>query len=86
MAVRTSDRLIRNWMGDSRGRWEGNTLVVETTNFNDKVREQSLIAFSLGQSLELVERFTRTAEDAIDYQFTVTDPTITPGRGRPRFR
>jgi hypothetical protein len=67
---------IRNWMGDSRGRWEGNTLVVETTSFNDKVREQSLIAFSSGQNLRLVERFTRTAENAIDYQFTVNDPTM----------
>jgi hypothetical protein len=67
---------IRGWLGDSRGRWEGNTLVVETTNFNDNVREQSLIAFSTGQNLRLVERFTRTAEDAIDYQFTVTDPTV----------
>jgi hypothetical protein len=67
---------IRNWMGDSRGHWEGNTLVVETTNFNDKVREQSLIAFSSGQNLRFVERFTRTSEDTIDYQFTVTDPTM----------
>jgi hypothetical protein len=67
---------IAGWLGDSRGRWEGNTLIVETTNFNDKVREQSLIAFSTGQNLRLVERFTRTAEDAIDYQFTVTDPTV----------
>jgi hypothetical protein len=67
---------IRNWMGDSRGRWEGNTLVVETTNFNDKVREQSLIAFSSGQNLRFVERFTRTGEDTIDYQFTVTDPSV----------
>jgi hypothetical protein len=67
---------IRNWLGDSRGRWEGNTLVVETTNFNDKVREQSLIAFSSGQNLQLVERFTRMDDDTIDYQFTVTDPTM----------
>ena len=68
--------VIRNWLGDSRGRWDGNTLVVETTNFNDKVQEQSLIAFSSGQNLRLVERFTRTADNAIDYQFTVTDPTM----------
>ena len=67
---------IRQWMGSSRGHWEGETLVVETTNFNDKVREQSLIAFSSGQNLRLVERFTRTAADTIDYQFTVTDPTF----------
>jgi hypothetical protein len=67
---------IRNWMGSSRGRWEGQTLVVETTNFNDKVREQSLIAFSTGENLRLIERFTRTAAQAIDYQFTVEDPTF----------
>jgi hypothetical protein len=67
---------IRNWMGDSRGHWEGNTLVVETTNFNDKVREQSVIAFSTGKNLRLVEKFTRTAENAINYEFTVSDPTV----------
>lgn len=67
---------IRQWMGSSRGHWEGNTLVVETTNFNDKVREQGLIAFSTGQHLTLIERFTRTADDTIDYQFTVQDPTF----------
>ena len=67
---------IRQWMGRSRGRWEGNTLVVETTNFNDKVREQGLIAFSTGENLTLTERFTRTDADTIDYQFTVNDPTF----------
>ncbi len=67
---------IRGWLGDSRGHWEGNTLVVETTNFNDKAREQSVIAFSTGQNLRLVERFTRTADDAIEYEFTVNDPTV----------
>ncbi len=64
---------IRNWLGSSRGRWEGDTLVVETTNFNDKVREQSLIAFSSGENLRLIERFTRTGAEAIDYEFTVED-------------
>jgi hypothetical protein len=67
---------IREWLGTSRGHWEGNTLVVETTNFNDKVREQSLIAFSTGQNLKLVERFTRTGPETIDYQFTVDDATF----------
>jgi hypothetical protein len=67
---------VRRWMGESRGRWDGDTLVVETSNFNDKVREQSLIAFSTGQHLTLVERFRRTAPDAMDYRFTVTDPTV----------
>ncbi len=65
---------IRNWMGSSRGRWEGDTLVVETTNFNDKVREQSLIAFSSGENLRLTERFKRSGPDSIDYEFTVDDP------------
>ena len=67
---------IRQWLGSSRGHWEKDTLVVETTNFNDKVREQGLIAFSTGEHLTLVERFTRTAEDTIDYAFTVSDPTF----------
>jgi hypothetical protein len=67
---------IRNWLGSSRGRWEGETLVVETTNFNDKVREQSLIAFSSGENLRLVERFRRTGPASIDYEFTVDDPAF----------
>jgi catechol 2,3-dioxygenase-like lactoylglutathione lyase family enzyme len=67
---------IHQWMGSSRGRWEGDTLVVETTHFNDKVREQSLIAFSTGQNLRLVERFTRTGPETIDYQFTVEDQSF----------
>ena len=68
---------IRLWNGDSRGRWEGNTLVVETTNFNDRVHERrsSNAVFGTGKSLHLVERFTRVAPDRIDYRFTVTDPT-----------
>ena len=57
-------------MGDSRGHWEGNTLVVETTNFNDKTRFQRA-----GQNMHLVERFTRTAPDTIMYEFTVDDPS-----------
>ena len=62
---------IRQFPGDSRGRWEGDTLVVESKNFNDKRR-------FLGSSaaLEVVERFTRVADDRILYEFTVTDPTF----------
>jgi len=61
---------IRQWPGDSRGRWEGNTLVVETTNFDGRsaFRRSS-------SSLHVVERFTRTAADMILYEFTVEDPT-----------
>jgi len=57
-------------MGDSRGHYEGNTLVVDTTNFTDRT------AFhGSGDKLHVVERFTRTAPDTITYQFTVDDPT-----------
>ena len=79
---------LRQWTGNSRGHWEGETLVVETTDFSDKIREFSGNAQrlpdgepvtryhgSLGTStLRLVERFTRIDERTIDYRFTVTDP------------
>ena len=61
---------VRQWAGDSRGRWEGKTLVVDTTNF-------AATSDFMGSSdhLHLVERFTRVARDRIDYQITVDDPT-----------
>jgi hypothetical protein len=62
-------RKIRQWTGDPRGRWEGNTLVVETTNFTDKTNFRGS-----GESLRVVERFTRADEDTLLYQFTVEDP------------
>jgi hypothetical protein len=66
---------IRQWLGDSRGRWEGDTLVVETSNFNDKVKDRnSGGVWGVGSDLRLVERFRRVDADAIDYQFTVTAP------------
>ena len=61
---------IRQFPGDSRARWEGDTLVVETRGFNDKTRFQG----STG-ALRVVERFTRVSEDSIRYEFTVDDPT-----------
>jgi hypothetical protein len=60
---------IRQYAGDSRGRWEGDTLVVETTNYNDKRRWRG----STG-ALQVVERFTRVDADTINYSFTVNDP------------
>src|SRR5437899_3266898 len=61
---------IRLWQGDSVGHWEGNTLVVDTTNFTN------LTAYrGSGEKLHLVERFTRTADGTLTYQFTVEDPT-----------
>ena len=66
---------VRQWLGDSRGHWEGNTLVVETTNLNDKVKERGSTLLGTGEYLRLVERFTRVDAETIDYQFTVHDPT-----------
>jgi hypothetical protein len=62
---------IRQWKGDSRGHWEGNTLVVDTTNFK---RETSLPNSSV--NTHLVERFTRTDANTLLYEFTVEDPTM----------
>jgi hypothetical protein len=62
---------VRQWMGDSRGRWEGDTLVVETTNFTDGNPFRGS-----GDTMRLVERFRRTGPDSIDYQFTVNDPHV----------
>jgi len=61
---------IRLWMGDSLGHWEGDTLVVDTTNFTDKTRYRGS-----DQNLHVIERFTRTAVDTIEYRFTIDDPT-----------
>ena len=70
---------IRQWLGDSRGHWEGDTLVVETTNLTEKAHEQRVemanVVFGISEHVRLVERFTRVDADTIDYQFTVTDPT-----------
>ncbi len=61
---------IRQWQGDSVGHWEGNTLVVDTTNFT------SLTAYrGSSENLHLIERFTRAADDTMTYRFTVEDPT-----------
>ena len=67
---------IRKWRGDSRGHWEGNTLVVDTTNFNDKAYFQSSLGKRVpSKNLHVIERFTRTGPDTISYQFTMDDPT-----------
>ena len=70
---------IRQWMGDSRGHWEGETLVVETRHFNGKHDQIGRPLLSAGDHLSLVERFTRTGPDALLYEYTVTDPTIWVG-------
>ena len=59
---------IRQWYGDSRGHWEGNTLVIDTTNFTDQT------PFAGAQNLHVIERLTRADADTILYEFTVEDP------------
>jgi len=61
---------IRKWMGDSVGRWEGDTLVVDTTNFTDKTRFRGS-----GEKLHVVERFSRVDANTLLYRFTIEDPT-----------
>jgi hypothetical protein len=61
---------IRRWLGDSRGRWEKSTLIVETTNYSP---QSSLLGSA--ENLRAIERFTRTAFDRINYEITLTDPT-----------
>jgi hypothetical protein len=69
---------LKQWLGDARGRWEGETLVVETTNISDGVfeRPQSIVAFGTGGDMKLVERFRRTDASTIDYELTVHSPGV----------
>jgi len=62
---------IHQWRGDGRGHWEGDTLVVETTNF----RAESVFRDANPKTLKITERFKRVAADKIDYSFTVDDPS-----------
>jgi hypothetical protein len=61
---------IREWRGDSRGHWEGNTLVVDTANFSDEYSFRGS-----DRNLHLIERFTRASPGTLLYEFTVDDPT-----------
>jgi hypothetical protein len=65
-----ADKSIRTWNGDARGHWEGDTLVVDTTNFSSKSD-----FMGSHENLHLTERFTRVSKDILNYEFTVEDPT-----------
>ena len=77
-----NDERVKLWMGDSVARWEGNTLVVETTNFHGRGMIANsgaggrLRGVSVTEDLHLVERFTRVGEDTIIWEVTITDPEI----------
>jgi len=61
---------IRQWYGDSRGHWEGNTLVIDVTNFSPKTD-----FFGSRENLHLIERWTRTGQNTLAYEVTIEDPT-----------
>ena len=70
---------VRQWMGDSRGRWEGDTLVVETTNLSEHTGSfdpSAMQAIGTGLTVTLTERFRRLDADTLLYEYTVDDPTI----------
>jgi hypothetical protein len=76
------DGSIKQYLGESRGRWDGNTLVVETSNFNGKTAMTnagvpgSPPLTPSTANMRVIERLTRTAEDTIDFQITVVDPEV----------
>ena len=76
------DPSIKQYLGESRGRWEGNTLVVETTNFNGKTAMTnagvpgSPPLNPSTENMRFIERFTRTDNDTIEYQMTVENPEV----------
>jgi hypothetical protein len=81
--VRTDGRPhanVRQWAGDSRGRWEGDTLIVDTTNFSADTDFVAAASFrGASRNLHLIERFTRVAADTLLYEFTVDDPATWTG-------
>ena len=76
------DAKITQWMGDARGHWEGETLVVETTNFTEKgwitpnQNAGRMHGVPVSQALRLVERFTRLADGVLDWRVRVEDPGV----------
>ena len=74
-------RGVRQWMGDPRGHWEGDTLVVDVTNFHPMIVHQREAGLPIttyrgtGETQHVIERFTRVDADTIDYRFTIDDPT-----------
>jgi hypothetical protein len=70
MNAQHAPQTLRKWLGDSVGRWEGDTLVVDTTNFTDKTRFRGS-----SENLHVTERFTRVDARTLRYQFTIEDPS-----------
>jgi hypothetical protein len=66
---------VKLWQGDSRGRWEGNTLVIETTNSNDKTWFDKIGSFH-SDSMRVTERLTRVDATTLTYRATIDDPRV----------
>ena len=90
MNARHNPAALASWLGDSIGRWEGDTLVVETRHFvaASRLRSTGGVYFLVSPATVVTERFTRTADDELSYEFTVADPTwyTTTWSGRNRLR
>ena len=90
MNARHNPAALTSWVGDSIGRWDGDTLVVETRHFaaTSSLRYTAGIYFFVSPATVVTERFTRTAADELTYEFSVTDPTwyTTTWKGRNRLR
>ena len=67
------DGEIIQWLGDSRGHWDGDTLVVETTNLTGKANLRTTTVMGGSEQLRLIERFTRVADETLDYRYTFED-------------
>jgi hypothetical protein len=67
---------VRQWLGDSRGYWDGDTLVIDSTNFTDRIGSFNTLGMALGsgETLHLIERLTRVDADTLLYEFTIDDP------------
>ncbi len=70
------DPALQQWLGDSRGYWDGDTLVIETGNFTDKNTTRGGVMIAGSEHLRTVERLTRVSDNVIDYEITVHDPTV----------
>jgi hypothetical protein len=67
---------VRQWMGDSRGHWQGDTLIVDTINFTNQGTGTIFVRPPVDENLHLIERFRLTDADTLLYEFTIDDPTI----------
>jgi len=71
-----AENSLPQWLGNSRGHWEGDTLVVETTGYSGRTNTPGLRGVPMSSQAHVVERFTRVDDSTIEYDFTVTDPTV----------